>query len=89
MSRRTVGPRSRRPSPYATQARLLESMVRTVHRYRGTFGVTDYRWFNLRDGDTSSPPLFQHVGLLESDYEPQARVLGLSPPGAEARAVDG
>ena len=57
--------------PYATQARLLESMVRTVHRYRGTFGVTDYRWFNLRDGDTSSPTLFQRFGLLESDYDPK------------------
>jgi hypothetical protein len=56
---------------YATQARLLEAMVRTVHRYRGTFGVTDYRWFNLRDGDSSSPTLFQHFGLLESDYDPK------------------
>ena len=56
---------------YATQARLLESMVRTVHRHRGTFGVTDYRWFNLRDGDTSSPALFQRFGLLESDYDPK------------------
>jgi hypothetical protein len=54
---------------YATQARLLEAMVRTVHRYRGRFGVTDYRWFNLRDGDTTSPKLFQHFGLLESDYD--------------------
>jgi hypothetical protein len=51
------------------QAELLASMVRTVHRYRGTFGVTDYRWFNLRDGDSASPLLFQHFGLLESDYD--------------------
>jgi hypothetical protein len=54
---------------YATQARLLESMVRAVQRRRATFGVTDYRWFNLRDADTSSPALFQHFGLLESDYD--------------------
>ena len=56
---------------YRRQARLLESMVRTIHRYRGTFGVTDYRWFNLRDGDSASPALFQRFGLLESDYEPK------------------
>jgi hypothetical protein len=54
---------------YDRQAELLESMVRTLHRFRGTFGVTDYRWFNLRDGDTASPLLFQHFGLLESDYD--------------------
>jgi hypothetical protein len=56
---------------YARQAELLESMVRTVHRFRGTFGVTDYRWFNLRDGNSASPLLFQHFGLLESDYDPK------------------
>jgi hypothetical protein len=44
-------------------------MVRTVNRFRGTFGVTDYRWFNLRDGDSASPLLFQRFGLLESDYD--------------------
>jgi hypothetical protein len=54
---------------YEQQAELLESMVRTVHRFRGAFGVTDYRWFNLRDGDSASPLLFQHFGLLESDYD--------------------
>jgi hypothetical protein len=54
---------------YAEQARRLRSMVRAVHDYRGTFGVTDYRWFNLRDADSSAAALFQHFGLLESDYD--------------------
>ena len=53
----------------ALLAAVSESMVRTIHRYRGTFGVTDYRWFNLRDGDSASPVLFQRFGLLESDYD--------------------
>ena len=56
---------------YAEQAQRLRRMVRAVHDYRGTFGVTDYRWFNLRDSDSSSPALFQHFGLLESDYDPK------------------
>lgn len=52
---------------YAEQEARLERMVRAVNDFRGTFGVSDYRWFNLRDGDTDSPLLFQHFGLLESD----------------------
>jgi hypothetical protein len=43
-------------------------MVPAVHDFRGTYNVTDYRWFNLRDGDTSSPQLFQHFGLMEDGY---------------------
>ena len=39
---------------YAEQAARLARMARAVHDYRGTFGVTDYRWFNLRDADTAS-----------------------------------
>ncbi len=52
---------------YREQARRLERMARAVHDYRGTFNVSDYRWFNLRDGNTESELLFQHFGLLESD----------------------
>jgi hypothetical protein len=54
---------------YAEQARRLRRMVRAVHDYRGTYGVSDYRWFNLRDADSASDVLFQHFGLLESDYD--------------------
>jgi hypothetical protein len=54
---------------YARQADALRLMVRAVHDFRGTYNVSDYRWFNLRDGNTSSPALFQHFGLLEDDYD--------------------
>jgi hypothetical protein len=47
---------------------VLELMVRAANDFRGTFNVSDYRWFNLRDGDTASPLLFQHFGLVESGY---------------------
>ena len=50
------------------QADVLRTMVGAVHDYRGTYGVSDYRWFNLRDGDTSSSMPFQHFGLLDSAY---------------------
>ena len=51
------------------QALVLSMMVSAVHEFRGTYNVTDYRWFNLRDGDTSSPQPFQHFGLFDSGYE--------------------
>ncbi len=54
---------------YREQAERLEEMIRAVHDFRGVFNVSDYRWFNLRDGDTQSPLLFQHFGLLESSGE--------------------
>jgi hypothetical protein len=43
-------------------------MIRAAHDFRGTYNVTDYRWFNLRDGDTNDPPVGQHYGLMRSDY---------------------
>jgi hypothetical protein len=55
----------------ADQADFLERMVRAVNDFRGTYNVADYRWFNLRDGDTSAPQPFQHFGLLRSDYSPK------------------
>ena len=36
--------------------------------YSGTLGVTDYRWFNLRDNDSSGTDLFDAVGVLRDDY---------------------
>jgi hypothetical protein len=56
---------------YAEQARRLRAMVRAVSAYRRAYNVTDYRWFNLRDADSASDVLFQHFGLLESDYDPK------------------
>ena len=52
----------------AMQADVLRTMVQAVHDFRGTYNVTDYRWFNLRDGDSSSTQPFQHFGLLDSAY---------------------
>ena len=54
---------------YTRQAQFLHNVVDAVHDYRGTYNVTDYRWFNLRDADTDDPRLAQRYGLLESDYD--------------------
>jgi hypothetical protein len=50
------------------QAEVADRMIRAVHDFRGTYNVSDYRWFNLRDGDTSDPAMGQHYGLMRDDY---------------------
>jgi hypothetical protein len=52
----------------AEQDVALRSTLDGIHRYSGTLGVTDYRWFNLRDNDSSGTDLFAAVGLLRDDY---------------------
>jgi hypothetical protein len=51
------------------QAAALRELVRSARDYAGSFNITDYRWFNLRDS-TSSPAagLFATDGLLRADY---------------------
>ena len=43
-------------------------MVGAVHEFRGTYNVTDYRWFDLRDHNTGSQNFQHHYGLLRDDY---------------------
>lgn len=56
---------------YEEQATALEEMVRAVDTYRANYGVTDYRWFDLRDADSSSPNFQQQFGLMRDDYTPK------------------
>jgi hypothetical protein len=46
-------------------------MVGAVHDFRANYNVTDYRWFNLRDADSSQPRFEQQYGITRSDYEPK------------------
>jgi hypothetical protein len=50
------------------QAADLSSTVDDVHRLSGTLGVSDYRYFNLRDNNSNGTDLFDAVGLLRDDY---------------------
>jgi hypothetical protein len=56
----------------ARQVRAMRDMLGQVNRLRGTYGVTDYRWFDLRDHRTSSANLQHHYGVLRDDYAPKA-----------------
>src|SRR3954454_3572388 len=50
------------------QAKVAEEMIRAASDFRGTYNETDYRWFNLRDANSSDPGIAQHFGLLRDDY---------------------
>ena len=51
-----------------SQAGDLESSVKAVARWSGALGITDYRWFNLRDNNSDGTDPFSAVGLLRDDY---------------------
>jgi hypothetical protein len=55
----------------AQQEAVLAAMVQAVHDVRGRFGVTDLRWFDLRDADSSSGHREHHYGLLRTDFSPK------------------
>ena len=54
--------------PVDKQARVAETLIRAVHDFRGTYNVSDYRWFNLRDGDSTTQNHQTQYGLLRDDY---------------------
>jgi hypothetical protein len=60
----------------AEQASALRELVRAARDYSGVYGITDYRWFNLRDSVAGPPQTltgltFATDGLLRSDYVPK------------------
>ena len=55
----------------AAQEQAMRAMVGAVHEFRGTYNVTDYRWFDLRDHNTSSVNFQHHYGLMRDDYTPK------------------
>lgn len=54
--------------PESEQVTALRQMVGAVVSFRSAYHVTDYRWFDLRDHNSSSPNFQQHYGLLRDDY---------------------
>src|SRR3954469_21641511 len=53
------------------QVAALNDMVGAVDEFRGTYNVSDYRWFDLRDHNSSSDNFQHHYGLLRDDYSPK------------------
>lgn len=55
----------------AAQNRALQAIVGTVNAYRGTYDITDLRWFDLRDNNSHATGVESHFGLLRDDYSPK------------------
>jgi hypothetical protein len=55
----------------AMQVTVLRAAIRTVCAQRARYNITDYRWFDLRDADSSSPGMESHYGLMRDDYAPK------------------
>ncbi len=53
------------------QAHVLDAMVRSVNAIRATYGVSDYRWFDLRDSATADPNIESQYGITRDDYTPK------------------
>ncbi len=56
---------------YAAQADVLCGAVRAVVDDSATYNVTDYRWFDLRDADSSSASFEDQYGLMTDSYTPK------------------
>ena len=52
----------------ATQVDVLRQTIASVESVRIKYGVTDLRWFALRDANTASGQLENGYGLLRDDY---------------------
>ena len=53
------------------QAAVLRDIVGGVQSVSGLYGVTDLRWFDLRDANTASGQLENGYGLMHDDYSPK------------------
>lgn len=62
---------ARRGEDPSGQASRLGATLAALHRVSGTLGITDYRYFNLRDNNSTGSDLFDTVGLLYDDYAPK------------------
>ncbi len=52
----------------AQQASALTGMIAAARAVGGSYNVTDYRWFNLRDNDSGGSGTFDQDGLVRDDY---------------------
>jgi hypothetical protein len=52
----------------ATQAKRVAELVKAASNYRGTYGITDFRFFGLRDNNSAGPDFQSYFGLLRDDY---------------------
>jgi hypothetical protein len=55
----------------AMQVTVMKAAVDAVYHARGTYNITGFRWFDLRDADSSSSSFESQYGLMRDDYSPK------------------
>jgi hypothetical protein len=55
----------------ALQSQVLVAMVRSVEAIRAAYGISDYRWFDLRDSSSADPSIESQYGITRDDYSPK------------------
>ena len=77
----------------ASQATDLATTLEAVHAYSGELGITDYRYFNLRDntstGPTCSPPSACCATTTSPSPPSTSSAPRSPPPAAHPSARDG
>jgi hypothetical protein len=53
---------------YDMQVGVLQAAVQAVVDYSATYNVSDYRWFDLRDANSSSTSFEDQYGLMTDTY---------------------
>jgi len=56
---------------YSMQSTFLQAAVHAVVADSATYNVSDYRWFDLRDADSSSTSFQSQYGLMTDAYVPK------------------
>jgi hypothetical protein len=55
----------------AMQVTVMKAAVEAVYHARGTYNINGFRWFDLRDADSSSSSFESQYGLMRDDYSPK------------------
>ena len=55
----------------AMQVTVMKAAADAVYDARGAYNITGYRWFDLRDADSSSSSFESQYGLMRDDYSPK------------------
>jgi len=53
------------------QVTVMRSLVRTVLDASRTYNISDFRWFDLRDSDSSAQSFEAQYGIMRDDYAPK------------------
>lgn len=56
---------------YERQSAVLETVIRTIYKFRMELNISHYELFGLRDAHSSKDDLFHQYGIMRDDYSPK------------------